>query len=184
METLQGLVEKKCSKCTLSKGIDSFYLDNRAKDKLARKCKDCSKQDVAEWAKTHQPQIRDNYKRWSKKNPEALRFHRNKWSKENREKMSESRRAWSEKNKEKIKNKNLIYNFGITLSDYEELLKQQNGVCALCFHVSTDGRQLCVDHCHDTLRVRGLLCTKCNTGIGLLKEDVELLQRAIKYIAS
>ena len=63
--------------------------------------------------------------------------------------------------------------FGITKVEYNELLEKQKGVCALCPATdSGDGRPLFVDHCHETGRVRGLLCKQCNTAIGLLGDNL------------
>ena len=71
--------------------------------------------------------------------------------------------------------------FGITQDEYDQLLKDQRGVCAICKQVP-DGIRLGVDHNHKTGQVRGLLCIPCNTGIGMLKDDPDLLHRAVFYL--
>ena len=71
--------------------------------------------------------------------------------------------------------------YDITQEEYEEILEKQEGNCFIC-HESPDKRLLAVDHNHDTGKVRGLLCHKCNTVIGLLNEDKERFQRAIAYL--
>lgn len=71
--------------------------------------------------------------------------------------------------------------YGITLADYERMFCMQASGCALCG--SPPGkRPLHVDHNHQNGRVRGLLCHHCNTGLGNLRDDRELLRRAIKYL--
>lgn len=77
--------------------------------------------------------------------------------------------------------------YGVTLDWYNEQHAKQIGVCAICAKPETTvihGRQvsLAVDHCHDTGKVRGLLCVSCNQGIGMLKHDRDLLQKAIAYL--
>jgi hypothetical protein len=74
--------------------------------------------------------------------------------------------------------------YRMTLDDYDRMLSDQNGVCAICGGPQDwKGRTLLnVDHCHDTGRVRGLLCHRCNTAIGLMKDDVVRLQSAINYL--
>lgn len=63
--------------------------------------------------------------------------------------------------------------YGITMAEYDTMLKGQGGVCAACGgREDVKGRRLCVDHDHDTGRVRGLLCHKCNTAIGLGKDSI------------
>jgi len=73
--------------------------------------------------------------------------------------------------------------FGISLEEYDSLLSKQNGKCAICGG-HTDGDALAVDHNHKTNEVRGLLCHRCNTAIGLFKDDVSLLQKAIEYLTT
>lgn len=91
---------------------------------------------------------------------------------------------------DKERDRNLRKQYGITLSTYERLLEFQKGRCAICAKketVSIGGgqrrkRKLAVDHCHETGRVRGLLCTNCNKGIGHFKDSTELLENAIRYL--
>jgi len=74
--------------------------------------------------------------------------------------------------------------FGVTIQWFENILKRQNGVCAICKKQCTSGRNLAVDHDHKTNKVRGLLCIKCNNGLGAFEDDIELLQRAMEYLKS
>ena len=64
---------------------------------------------------------------------------------------------------------------------YLDLVKKQKGLCKIC-KSDGGGRSLHVDHCHTTGKVRGLLCSNCNTGLGLFKDNVDLLKKAIKYL--
>jgi hypothetical protein len=74
--------------------------------------------------------------------------------------------------------------YGLTAEQYDELFQAQGGCCAICRHQFTgEDRDTNVDHCHATGRVRGLLCLPCNTGIGLFKDDITLLQRALEYVS-
>ena len=70
--------------------------------------------------------------------------------------------------------------FGISQEEYVFLLEKQEGVCAICR--GNCSKSLAVDHNHETKNVRGLLCNRCNRGIGFLKDNVLFLQRAIDYI--
>lgn len=72
--------------------------------------------------------------------------------------------------------------FGISLNDYNELLKKQNEVCAICGNKEKNGKKLSIDHCHATKKVRGLLCGSCNRALGLLKDNTLFLQKAIEYL--
>lgn len=97
-------------------------------------------------------------------------------------------REWRKANPDKVKNIDLKKQYGITLTEYDDMLQAQKNVCAICQKAETavDSkghlRMMAVDHCHTTKKIRGLLCTSCNTAIGHFKDDVHLLQRAINYI--
>lgn len=91
--------------------------------------------------------------------------------------------------KRAIKNADLKKKFGMSLDDYDKIFKDQNGVCAICGNVETylDSRtqkvfELAVDHCHDSKKIRGLLCGQCNTGLGCFKDSTDLLTKAVDYL--
>jgi len=71
--------------------------------------------------------------------------------------------------------------FGIDEAHYQRMLRKQNGICAVC-DGPPDGPSFCVDHCHITGEIRGLLCHSCNLGIGNLGDDPNILRRAAKYL--
>lgn len=74
-------------------------------------------------------------------------------------------------------------NTGCSQEYYDILYKRQSGCCAICnTHVSMLKKNLAADHCHETGEIRGLLCTKCNMGIGYFDDDVVLLESAISYL--
>src|SRR5882672_1412366 len=77
----------------------------------------------------------------------------------------------SDTNKKKRKNKNLKWWYGISLEDYNYILNHQNNRCAICKKLPEPYKSLYVDHNHTTNKVRGLLCSNCNTALGFLKED-------------
>jgi hypothetical protein len=77
--------------------------------------------------------------------------------------------------------------FGLSLNDFDEMLKNQNGLCAICYKPETGVlydkvKNLSVDHDHSSGKVRGLLCSNCNRGIGHLKENFDIMERAIEYL--
>ena len=81
----------------------------------------------------------------------------------------------------------IVRTYGITAEDYYNMLAAQNNKCAVCESEEVNNSRvssgkLFIDHCHDTGKVRGLLCSKCNHGIGLLNDDTALLQKAIEYL--
>ena len=99
----------------------------------------------------------------------------------------EASKVWKEKNKKHIAEYNSHYKreytYGLSKQAYLELLEAQDNKCAIC---NTDqsklSRKLVVDHCHTSNKVRGLLCSHCNVGIGMLKENEDNLMAAIQYL--
>jgi hypothetical protein len=82
-------------------------------------------------------------------------------------------------NPEKKKDYHYKRTYNITIDQYNSILESQDNKCAICFK-SKD--KMCLDHCHSTGRIRGILCDSCNRSIGLLKEDKNVLYNAIKYL--
>jgi hypothetical protein len=73
--------------------------------------------------------------------------------------------------------------YGITLDDYERMLGAQGGRCAICGTDEPGGKgRFHVDHCHNSSRIRELLCTRCNTGLGQFLDDRSRLAAAISYL--
>ena len=93
---------------------------------------------------------------------------------------------YAQKNKTALSKKAMtrqrLVKYGLTKEEHDAMLLLQNNLCAICN--KTKDKTLHVDHDHKTGRVRGLLCYSCNTGIGLLKDDIKYLANAIKYLTS
>jgi len=91
---------------------------------------------------------------------------------------------YSEKYKRSALNTKLKADYGITLREYDEMLEEQKGVCAICGNPQPPKFfRLAVDHCHKTGKVRGLLCQSCNGMLGLAKDNIEVMLNAIKYLS-
>jgi hypothetical protein len=99
---------------------------------------------------------------------------RRKYLIKNREKVLEKQRKYNKENPLKRKNSILKYEYGITLDQYNEMFKAQEGKCAICKrHQNELTRTLCVDHDHKTNKVRALLCVTCNTDISVVENRLE-----------
>lgn len=106
-----------------------------------------------------------------------------------------ARKKYREDNYERFlelhRNQDLLVKYGLSLEDYENIRRVQDDCCKICGkHVSKNNgpvakngsQRLCVDHCHSTGKVRGLLCNNCNRALGLLKDDKEILKKMIEYL--
>ena len=72
-------------------------------------------------------------------------------------------------------------NYGLKPDDYISMLENQNYVCAICGGIDKNKR-LAVDHCHVTGKVRGLLCSPCNLGLGSFRDSIYNIKNAFKYL--
>jgi hypothetical protein len=166
-------ISKICTKCNLP---GEFYPRGRK-----RWCKECCK-----------AYFRD----WYRKNPKKVKaIAKRKWAKPgHREKVSKYRKQYRKRGglvheREKINQRAYKYmrNYGITQTDYDQLYVAHDGRCAICRQIETRIKNsrvkwIAVDHDHKTNEVRGLLCHQCNVGIGSFKDDVELLEAAVRYL--
>ena len=104
-----------------------------------------------------------------------------------RDRMLEERRRYNREHPyDKTKARESSWKFQgikITHEEFLQMAEAQNWCCAICGkHQDDQSKELSVDHCHSTGQVRGLLCGNCNRGIGWLKDDLELLEKAIEYL--
>lgn len=102
---------------------------------------------------------------------------------------AEYQKAWRDANPARAKHHDLKKHYGIGLEEYVALREKQDGKCAICgngeFAVNPRTgrvRELAVDHCHASKKIRGLLCTNCNKGIGHFKDTPGLLEAALAYL--
>lgn len=96
-----------------------------------------------------------------------------------------SRAKYNKQYRDRANRNNIKYKTGITPELYDELLSQQNNSCAICSRtVAKEGKSLAIDHCHDKMLVRGLLCNRCNRGLGFFQDDPILLAIALNYLTN
>lgn len=144
---------KYCPKCKLTKGRFEFYVRNASPDKMGGTCKACDDQ-------RHRDFIAQN-----------------------RELVREKRKDYRRRNKKHIQMVKRLSRFGMPIIEQVALLKKQRNRCAICYtHSSKLWRHLALDHDHKNGINRGFLCDTCNRSLGLLKDSVDILKSAIKYL--
>lgn len=143
---------KTCSKCKLEKDESCFHVRKRSKDGLSYYCKKCGSINSA-----HQ----------YASNPEKARTYNRKWYADNPGKRLGN----------SLRNKH-----GLTIEAYQKLLIAQGNVCAICGKSCSRRGRLSVDHSHVSGQIRGLLCSKCNLGLGNFDDSVEKLRWAEEYL--
>ena len=173
---------KKCGKCGIVKSSSEFHKTQRNKDGLRGSCRDCRKIECKERKnrKIEEPppvKICSNCKIEKSINL----FSKNKLNKY----------GFSNKCKLCARNDKLKAAYGITISDYDEMLNAQNSTCKICKKPQKENtvgnggagpKVLAVDHDHKTGQVRGLLCCDCNRAIGLFRDNPESLEKAAEYL--
>lgn len=85
--------------------------------------------------------------------------------------------------------RNRLKRLGISIETYDKIFRDQNGLCAICHQPETEldkrygtKKRLTADHCHLSKKVRGLLCAKCNRGLGILEDNITFLMSAVDYL--
>jgi Recombination endonuclease VII len=121
------------------------------------------------------------------RDPETAKAYAKAYRKANKERQAEYAKAYYKANKDKMNAQsrcgNQRRNYGITMIERDQLLSEQGGVCACCGTSSPGGHGWHTDHIHGTKIIRGILCTKCNTGIGLLGDTSSGVQNALNYLS-
>tara|TARA_R110000796_G_scaffold48133_1_gene115589 strand:- start:248 stop:580 length:333 start_codon:yes stop_codon:yes gene_type:complete len=100
----------------------------------------------------------------------------------------EANKRWQLNNRDKflqsVLNSTMKRRYGIDLKEYDKLSSLQNDVCYICNNKcnTKNTKRLSIDHCHKTGKIRKLLCKKCNTALGQVNDNIDLLNKMIKYI--
>ena len=154
---------KTCNKCGVTKPVSEFFKRKAARDGVQAWCKSCQKATSVEWGR---------------RNPEANRAAASKWKAAN-ESPDKKRLRYRQ------------YRYGVTPEQFDQMLADQDGKCAVCSTTDPGGGMgWCIDHDHTCCAgkkacgqcVRGLLCRNCNTGLGMFNDNPDLLLMAGIYL--
>ena len=150
---------KNCSndKCKASnpQALNEFYKDKGSSDGHKSKCKACLQESNKKFYSKNKNLLKDRVSKWKKNNPE------------------------------KTRSSILKSAYGITLDQYNAILKAQDSRCAICQTDKPTGRSdkhFYVDHSHKTNKVRGLLCYHCNIALGMIKDSIVSAIRLVEYL--
>lgn len=165
---------KQCIKCGEFKPLSEFTFHNRSKGQHRNFCHECEKAWIRKYHKS--PQGKEKSKEWIEKNKDKIEEYRRLYKED---------AVKAERTKAYHRARWLRESFGMTVDDYIKLFEDQDGKCAICGN-GTNGnkKNFCVDHDHETGKVRGLLCHNCNVSVGLMKESPLLLRKAAEYLES
>jgi hypothetical protein len=145
-------MKKICKTCKQEKELTEFYKDKSFKDGYRANCKPCK--DISTYA----------------------------WRAKNKDRYNENMRKLRATDKEMFKNIDLKRTHGITIDDYNKMLKEQDHKCKICKKSNPSSkRTLAVDHDHKTGKIRGLLCYGCNRALHTL-DNSDLFEAAVDYL--
>lgn len=155
VETLPIGVTKACAGCKEERPVTQFGFAPRMRDGLKSYCTPC----LSEYGR----ELRA-------KDPEAAR-------------AAESRRARARYTPERGRRRHLKDMYGLAPEEYDQMLAAQGGRCAICEAPTAGGKgDWHVDHCHESGANRGLLCSTCNVGLGMFRDNPDLLLAAARYV--
>jgi hypothetical protein len=138
----------------------------------------------SEAAKASARRRREKYEQSERGKAKIQELDRNKHQR-HKDTRNAKRKEWYEGNKEKQRDSAYKKLYQMTLDDYNRMFADQEGKCLICkIHQNELKTKLCVDHCHTTGLVRGLLCNSCNNLLARAKDSIETLQNAITYLSS
>lgn len=169
---------KTCFKCKTEKCVQDFSKDKTRSDGLHPYCKSCRRDEKL---KAYYSDI-EKHRSKSRENHHKFREQRNE---------KQRQVAATLEGKAAARRSNLLKLYGLTQESYDDMRKEQNYCCFICEkhesvvrkgNSSRNATALHVDHCHDTGKVRGLLCTNCNTLLGKAGDSVKVLNKAIEYL--
>lgn len=148
--------------------------------------KEKKRQSNRAYFERHKEQIHQQQKEYRLAHKEQRLLYDTVYRRENKMRRQTWAKEYQVNNHDKVKlaarRKHLRSSYGLTVAQYEELLRKQNGRCVICKSLlENEIRNPAIDHCHKTGMVRGILCQTCNSGLAFLK-TVANLERAIKYL--
>lgn len=162
---------KTCVKCKAVKSVLDFHAHKNGKRNP--RCKSCRSEDSRAYYKA---------------NPDKFKTYKAR----SRNETLEEREARIKRRKDEAPAKRRIASWkwhirktlGVTAEQYEEMYAAQGGKCAICGTTEPGGnrKRFCIDHCHSTGSIRGLLCVSCNSGLGYFKDDTDRLTSAVAYL--
>jgi Recombination endonuclease VII. len=157
-----------CTKCGVVKDAAGFYASPRYADGFTRQCRLCIYQRTA----ARHRRVREETGKWPSQ-ATARTPQRRAYEAEYRSRPETKAKSVAKQRR---------YRYGITDDEYAAMVLASGGLCAICNEAMGD--DICVDHCHDSGAVRGLLCRNCNFGLGHFRDDPARLTAALAYLTA
>ncbi len=170
--------EKLCPKCNVVKAFDEFHNTTKTKSGKQSYCKPCQIAAIRKWSENNKERHKQLGKAWRAKNRERFNASVREYYHKNKHKS----RLYESNNRVRRSVQIRCRKFGITAEHYWNMFGDQEGKCAICSKTPKVWWSFNVDHCHETGRIRGLLCGPCNKALGSFGDTVDGVKRAIAYL--
>ena len=121
-------------------------------------------------------------KEWYERNKELTKERAKKWVTENPEKRKMVANTYAKNNPKILRNNALKSQYGITLEEFDNKRSMQQHKCAICGNEFKSTKDAHLDHCHTTKKIRDILCSSCNKGLGFFKDSIPTLLSAAQYL--
>ena len=186
-------ITKRCSRCKKRKPTSEFYKSSSNKSGLQDNCILCCKEKSRDWYQSNKSKLdkvarRQLLSQWREKNRDRCLAYNRKWAKDNPDKVKASNKRRYERTKHIIRAKSRDNNrkkkYGLSPEQYNNMFEAQNKACAICkSHEPYSKFGWHVDHCHISGAVRGILCNRCNTSMGMAGDSIDRLRAMIDYLS-
>lgn len=175
---MNTITQKQCTKCGEIKPVTEFTKHKLGKNGLRSRCRSCEKV----YAEANKERASEQGKQRYRMNCKEINERHKAWYAANKEKFGQYSKEWYAENAEAHREKTLKRRYDITPSKLKNILEQQGGRCKICGTDKPEGRGFVVDHDHGSGIIRGVLCFKCNIGLGNFKDNILVMENAIEYL--
>lgn len=173
--------ELRCNSCRKNLPVLHFHKCSSITRGYQYKCKSCVSFYDKNPSKERRLKKISLVRQWEKLNPEKRIAYKKQYYEKNKEHIKQKSRDWYQSNKDNYHERAIYRKYGVTKEQYNDLIVSQDLKCAICGD-GTQKKKMFIDHNHRTGVIRGLLCTRCNVGLGMFKDNPEVLSKAIKYL--
>lgn len=142
------------------------------------------------YAKAHRKEAVERSSAWQASHRDRFNATQREMYHRDVDKQRERSRSYHAEHPEKAQNRSLKRKYGINLTQYNALAAEQCGSCSICGRVPCEDpdvsktvQRLVVDHDHETGKIRGLICHKCNRALGLFGDDPSVVSKAAEYMS-
>lgn len=173
---------------TDDEGQDAFNINDElghedvSEEEIAKLRRKIAAKKAKKWRIDNPDKLKETQKKYRTNNSNKCSVRNKKWRNENVEKVREMKRQWAKDNPDRVKKSvrktRLKQLYNTTVEDVNNKILEQNGLCGVC----DEPKQLVIDHCHNSGNFRGMLCRDCNLALGLLRDKIDNLTRAINYL--